>query len=417
MPLRFAILLLLLVAWPPARALETIVSQSQQFAIYRNGPPIITERVPEGSVVVEPQFLAVTAERVKQALTAEIPALGSGGRRIHLYVMERASEDGVFGIVSTKFTDGWNYRVAVPPVANELRLMKALIQVLLLEYANRVGEKGAELPPWITEGLSQELYYSVGPRLVVDRRSSGWEGSVGDLRARARAIMRTNSPPSFNDLTTLAPPPPGAPAEAFYQSCAHLLVHSLLQTPNGRKNFAAFLQLLPATWNWQTAFRSAYGFQSMLDVEKWWTLATVEFTSRDQRQAYSKTASAQKLDDLLKTRVEIRAATNSLPEIRQLELTALLHENNWTLQRAAVVEKIQQLSLTVPLLFPEVAALAAEYGRTLETYLNKRDKDVRPTLRMPIEVYRQTLVTEAVRRIEALDAKRRSLAPPTISAR
>ena len=408
-------LLIFVMAAPLMFGAETIHSQSRRFAIYSPRKVIVQGNIPEGALAVEPELLAITAERVREAIIAQIPALGGGGARIHLYLMDQLG-DGTVGIVSTRYNDGWNYRLAVPPVVEQTRLVRALVQVLLLEYAQRIGEKPADMPAWVTEGITQQIYYSFGPTLVVDRKSVGWEASVADLTGRTRQMMSTNTAPSFHDLTTLTPPPPGAPAEEFYRSCTHLLVRSLLEKPNGKQKFAAFLQVLPLSWNWQTSFRQAFGFEKMLDVEKWWALVTVEFTSRDSRQAWSPAASLQRLDELLGTRMQWRASQNAVPENRQVELTTFLREIDWNMQRAALTEKISQLGYTAPHLAPQVGALALEYRKVLDRYLRDRERPIKPGLRMTPEAIQQKAVSDTVRRIEVLNAKRKGMTTTTVSS-
>jgi len=409
------LLLFLFVATPFLRAGEIVQSQSQRFAIYAPRKAIVTGKVPEGAVVVEPQLLAITAERVRQAVAIQIPAMNSGGQKIHLHLMDQIG-DGTIGIVSTRYNDGWNYRLAIPVVVEETRLVRALVQVLLMEYSQRVGQKPAELPAWAVEGVTQQIFHSVGPTLVVERHSVGWEATVSDLAGATRRMMRTNTAPSFHDLTTLAPPPPGAPAEGFYQSCTHLLTLSLLQAPNGKQKFAAFLQMLPLTWNWQTAFRQAFGFEKMLDVEKWWALVTVEFTTRDQRQAWSPPVSLQRLEELLATRMQWRASQNALPENRDVDLGTLIRDIEWSLQRTALTEKISQLGYTAPHLAPQVGALAVEYRKVLDRYVRERERPSKSSLRMTPEALQQKLVSDTIRRIEALDAKRKGMATTTMSS-
>jgi hypothetical protein len=410
------VFIFLLVA-PLLQAAETIQSQSRQFNIYAPRKSVVTGNVPAGSVVVEPELLAITADRVRQAVVAQVPAMNVARGKIHLYLAEEATPNGMVGIVSTRYNDGWNYRVIIPPVVEETRLVRALVQVLLLEYAQRTGDRAAELPAWAVEGLTQQIFHTVGPTLVVGRDSVGWEASVRDLNGRAREVMSTNAAPSFHELTTLSPPPTGAPAEVFYQSCAHLLVRSLFLTPNGRQRFASFLQMLPMNWNWQTAFRQAFGFEKMLDVEKWWALVTVEFTTRDQRQAWSPPASLQRLDELLGTRVQFRGGNNSLPEVRQVDLKSFLKETDWTLQRGALTEKIGQLGYTAAHLAPQIGTLALEYRKVLEGYVKGREPGtVRPGLPMTWDAYQQKVVSDTIKKIEALDAKRRAMVVPTVSS-
>src|SRR5678815_4488531 len=117
----------------------------------------------------------------------------------------------------------------------------------------------------MTEGMAEQLFFSIGPSLVVRRAPTAWENSTRDLQKWTREMLRTNSTPSFQELTTSAVPARRSPGESVYRAGTHLLVHSLLELPNGKQRVARFLQMLPRTWNWQTALMQAFGFRSMLD--------------------------------------------------------------------------------------------------------------------------------------------------------
>lgn len=396
---------------------ETVMSQSQQFVVHAADRRAPVERVPAGSVEVVPEFLVVTAERVKQAVFTEIPALAEARMPIHIGIAESTGADGVIGIHSSRFADGWRYDMAVPRVAEEARLVKAFINVTLLRYANRNSERSAELPAWVTEGLSEQLLYSVGPTLVVGNRPASWEASTRDLQHWTRETLRTNSTPGFQELTSANVPARRSQQEAVYLAGTHLLVHALLEAPRGRQRFAKFLQMLPHTWNWQTAFMQAFEFQRMLDVEKWWSLTVIEFTTRDQRQAWSAQMSLRKLDELLRVRIEYRDATNALPQVRLVDLKTILEEDDPALQRQSVQEVISHLRYTWPHMAPQVAELAYSYQKTLESFLQKRSgAPVRPGLRVTAAAQSESAKADALRQISALDQKSRAMAERMLSS-
>jgi hypothetical protein len=378
---------------------ETVVSQSQQFVIHFSTNVVAMENIPFGSVEVVPEFLAVTAERVKRAVTGEIPAVGEARGVVHVGILATTKTDGLIGIASSKYADGWRYEMAVPRVSEEARLVKGFVNVLLLQYANRGVERSAELPAWLTEGLAEQLFYSIGPSLVVRRAPTAWESNTRDLQHWTREMLRTNATPMFQDLTTALVPVRHSAPESIYLAGTHLLVRALLETPNGRQRFGRFLQLLPRTWNWQTAFMQAFEFRSMLDVEKWWSLTVIEFTTRDQRQAWSQEMSLGKLDDLVRVRVEHRDATNALPEVRLVELKTIFADNDADLQQQAAESMVSQLKYTSAHMAPPVAAIALGYQKTLEFYLQTHRR------------------SDTLRRIEGLDQQRRSMADRMTAAR
>jgi hypothetical protein len=196
-----------------------------------------------------------------------------------------------------------------------------------------------------------------------------------------------------------------------------LLARSLLEAPNGRQRFAKFLRALPGTWNWQTAFMQHFEFHRMLDVEKWWSLTTIEFTTRDQRQAWSQEMSLRKLDELVRVRVEYRDATNALPEVRLVDVKTILDENDPVLQQQALQEIVAQLKYTVPHMAQPVAAIALSYQKTLEAYLQNRGRAaVRPGLPTTAAALSQTQKSDLLRRLAALDQQRRSMAERNVTA-
>jgi len=81
--------------------------------------------------------------------------------KIHLYLHPANGSDETITITSEQFTDGWQYGVCVctcPTVVEPRALTRSIVQVLLLEMANRnAGAHGAEIPLWLTEGLTQQL--------------------------------------------------------------------------------------------------------------------------------------------------------------------------------------------------------------------------------------------------------------------
>jgi hypothetical protein len=309
--------------------------------------------------------------------------------------------------------------MAVPRVVEQVRLVKAFINVLLFEYANASsnGERPSELPTWVTEGICEQLLHAVGPTLVVGRAPTGWEITARDLNFWTREMLRTNAVPSFNDLTTCAMPPRSTPEESVYLAGSHLLVHSLLQMPNGRQRFANFVRSLPHTWNWQTAFMQTFGFPRMLDVEKWWSLTVVEFTTRDERQTWSTEMSLRKLDELLRVRIEYRGATNELPDTKLVEMKTILGDSDTALQGQALSQVILQLGYTSPHMAPPVSAIALGYKKSLEEYLQKRSGvSVRPSLRGTPASQAQAARSELLKRIAALDEQRRTVGERTITA-
>ena len=78
--------------------------------------------------------------------------------KIFLALHPAQSLDEDVKIVTTPSTGGWSYQVRLPDVLSRARFTRALVSVLLLEFANRNAQShSAEIPAWLADGLSQQL--------------------------------------------------------------------------------------------------------------------------------------------------------------------------------------------------------------------------------------------------------------------
>ena len=80
------------------------------------------------------------------------------------------AEDGEPIVITTlRYSDGWAYRLEIPEQVDGPRLVKSLAQVLLLELANRNARaRQAELPLWLTEGLTAHLQATALPNFTLE---------------------------------------------------------------------------------------------------------------------------------------------------------------------------------------------------------------------------------------------------------
>ncbi|HEX5399845.1 MAG TPA: hypothetical protein VFY06_12450, partial [Verrucomicrobiae bacterium] len=141
-------------------------SLSGQFVVIGVVPSLATNRpafaVTNTDLVrLEPALLAVSAERVKQSVWRQlgINSMTPWRGRIFLALHPAVSPDENVAIISTPLAGVWTYRVQLPDVLSRTRLVRALTSVVLLELANRDNNsvRSAEIPPWLTEGLAQQV--------------------------------------------------------------------------------------------------------------------------------------------------------------------------------------------------------------------------------------------------------------------
>ncbi|MFZ0826148.1 MAG: hypothetical protein WAO02_01870 [Verrucomicrobiia bacterium] len=380
---------------------------------------------------LEPALLAVSAERFKASLERELnPELGGLNSittprgKIFLVLHPAQSPDEVVTIVSRHSPDGWDYQVQLPDVVSRVRLARALTGVLLLQLANRDARaRGAEVPAWLTDGLSQELLaldwqpiiLSSPARMIAGQPSSGiFVTARGmDSLAGARRTLRDHDALTFEQLSWPDEAQLSGADGGVYRASAQLFVHALLELKNGPAHLRAMLKTLPNFYNWQTAFQSAFqeNFSRPLEVEKWWALQVVNFAARDPGPAWTPAASRARLDEILSVPVEMRTASNSLPAHAEISFQAVIRNFDRSQQAGILQLKLRDLELSELRMATPFAVLADGYRQALADYLGLGNR-TRPMPRVgkhPPMVLSQPTAAETIDRLDALDAQRRAV--------
>src|SRR5208283_4016996 len=250
-------------------------------------------------VRLEPALLAVSAERIKELLVRELnpelrgldlPAPPPG--KIFLALHPAQSTDEGVTIVSRRSLGGWDYQVRLPDVLSRTRYLRAMTGVLLLEFASRDARaRSAEIPAWLTDGLSQELLATAGQEIILsspDKMVNGLPVSRTitttrglDSLAGARRVLRDHAVLAFEQLSWPTDAQLAGDDGGAYRASAQLFVNELLALKNGPAHLRAMLETLPKFYNWQLAFQTAFreNFPRPLDVEKWWAVQVVSFVA------------------------------------------------------------------------------------------------------------------------------------------
>jgi hypothetical protein len=408
----FSVLLLAGEAWASVSPSHIVAvrSRSEQFVV-TGALPVASPRFnfappnPNEKVKLEPSILAVSAERIKQSLLAALEAPDDWRGKINLVLVPEERADIL--IAAVLYADGWNYRVEVPGRVAGPKLIRALVRVTLMEMANRQpGQPATAIPLWLAEGLARHLEATaripliVQPdtRLVINTRLSD------PLRA-AREQFTVEKPLSFADLNVSEDAWLSPGEWELFRHCAHLFVNELLNLPEGKAGLRELVRQLPNFLNWQFAFLRAFEnrFATPLDVEKWWSVNLVNFTTRDADARLPWNSALGRLDALLRTAVEHRAGGERLPERREVSLQELLQQTEFAQQRPALHRLTSQLLRLQMELPPDLMRLVNDYRVTLEKYLNRRATASDPKLpgRMAAPIVRET-----VEQLDLLDVVR-----------
>ncbi len=416
---------------------EIRLSRSGQFVAHGspNGVGPGNSRTNLNLVRLRPDFLVVSCEHIKEALWFELGVRDLGRDQVHLFLWPNLPPDQPVGIASIHSPDQgrWFYKVNLPEQMPAASLTRAVVQVLLLEMANRQAEsRPAEIPVWLTMGLSGRLLSAHGSDLVynapdaVKVAGSTWWVGVSDrdqlrwdLRQAAQERARTNAPLSFADLNLPSANLLTGDNLKLYQSCAELFLDDLIHLPDGRARLLEMVRTLPQYYNWQTAFLRAFGdqFHSLLDVEKWWAVNLTSAVARGDTGAWSREAGLSRFDELLLVAGESRVSTNEIPRPARLKLQTVIQDWEYSRQRPVLQEKLVLLAFSRTAAPEAFVNLLDGYLATLSSYLQQRDHSGlnsglkgQPAFSAPL------LVKETTRRLNELDrdraAARSTNAPP-----
>src|SRR5262249_15489391 len=119
-------------------------------------------------VVLDPNLIVVSAERIRQLLNRELANTAPLRSRIHLTLYLAPGPDSPVTINCETYRDGWEYSLQLPDLMDRREYIRAMTQTLLLELANRnATSRSAELPTWLIEGFTEQLFASSEMKIVL----------------------------------------------------------------------------------------------------------------------------------------------------------------------------------------------------------------------------------------------------------
>jgi hypothetical protein len=399
------------------------VSTSRQFEVFKAPEggwpsPDLNAATETNYVQLDPALLVVACERIKAAVLRDLLLNDTwhGKVRIYLHRAHNLNEP----VICPPPQDPNTYIIRAPDRVERSRLVAAVVTVLLEEMANRNAARPAEIPVWLVQGLTREVMQE-HPHDLVESLPPVVEGGA---RLMGQIFIETNTPPLEHarevlharqplTLDQLAWPEPGQAEDEAYRSSAQLLVCELLQTPQGRPCFWAFLPELTKHLNWQLAFMEAFKpeFGSRLELEKWWALCVVQFTGRDLQDKLADEDSWERLDEVLRAWAQVRTSPDEVPEHAAMKLQNVISTWSPAMQEATVRNAVQYLAALQGEVSEQVEPFVESYRQTLELYVKDRDKsglfhNKKKSLRV-IGLDEPALLT--VRKLDALDARRQQL--------
>jgi hypothetical protein len=393
-----AILLLVAAALPGAAQYRAgvegraKVSRSGQFEVYdedRTAPHLAVPEVITNPALtpLEASTLTVSCERIKNALLNALTTKDQWSGKISIQLQPARSADDEIVVNATRYADGWKYQVELPDAVPAQKLIRAITQVLLVEMANRkAGDQSAALPAWLAEGMPEYLHATSDVELILQpatmptragmiSRPQTRDGRHTDPFKRAREQLKKEVTLTLDELGQPAPGQLEGEAGEYYHASAMLFVHGLLQTKNGGANLAAMLPELAWDADWRVGFLHAFHsqFPRAIDAEKWWALQSVFSNTHASSRNWPRDESLGKLNEILRTTIEVQVATNEPPLQTDVSLQSII--KGWELERqlAALREKDTQLQALQLRSAPELNPLLQQYREVIAGYLKKMD--------------------------------------------
>lgn len=407
----------------------TVHSRSGQFIVHsdRSTPPSLSQIGPGGTntlIALHPDPVAVSCERIKSALLAELGRPDHWRGKIHVTIDPRGQPIPFPTAIGLRYGDGWHYALRLPRELEGPALVRGVVHALLSEIANRTpGPAAPEIPIWLVEALTGQILGRVGPDPLArpNRVTSRYGVGIGQLQAALtdRAIAQENlellrtlhSRPllSFEELSLPTTDHLQGQALEHYRACAQVCFVSLRRLPGGPQAFAHFLSRLPQHLNWQTAFLVAFHahFTRLLDVEKWWALGAQELRAAVGSSVLSAPTGLLWLEDLLGFLVDLQETADTPRQRRFVPLISVLIEWSAPLQNRLLpirVRQLRQLATSVP---PDVKDLVTAYANTLQNYLDQRERQrTHPSLPGLAASRSAANLRDTVARLEALHTQR-----------
>ncbi|HMP82463.1 MAG TPA: hypothetical protein PKA41_07110, partial [Verrucomicrobiota bacterium] len=318
----------------------------------------------------------------------------------------------------------------MPQTVNRWHYLDAMVQVILLEIANRnAANRSAEIPTWLTQGLAQQLIRSSNMELMLNPPALGRgvipvsqtiaSRNANDPLEKARATLRANPQFTLEQLSWPGSRELSGADGGFFRDNAQVFVAELLRLKDGQSCMTAMLGQLPHCYNWQTAFLRGYKphFAALLDVEKWWALQSVHVTGRDPNRLWPPDESWRKLDEALGTPAQVHNKAGELPSRTTLDLQTVITDWDFNTQKKVLADKVRLLDALRLRLAPDPAVVAVNYRDALSRYLKRRQEAAftMPGVKTPAPTVRG-VVREVLKSLNELDAKRaelKSLPAPT----
>ncbi|MGA2544814.1 MAG: hypothetical protein ABSG78_24965 [Verrucomicrobiota bacterium] len=374
---------------------------------------------PGSKLALDPSLLVISCEKIKQSL---LMTLGRGDQWrgvITLRINPALPADQSPVLEGVYNPRGWNYQLTLPSPIEPNLLFRAIVNALLIETANRhASSQSAEVPFWLVAGLSAHLQADNLPALLLRPQSrldtdqittNGLDPFLDQLR---------HQPPlTFQQLCWPEPETMAGGNYDLYSASSQLFLEELLRFKDGNRCLGAMIDKLPQYLNWQISFLQAFSphFDRLLDVEKWWGLACVNFTGRDFASRFGPLDSWHKLQQALDVPVEVHLRPDRLPAQAEITLQEVIATWEPAQAAAALQRAAESLILLRLQITPDLLPLLDRYLATVQNYLRDTRPDSPAWLAKNHQSQLAAVRHAACHELDKLDAQRAALRSQYVS--
>jgi hypothetical protein len=370
----------------------------------------------DSKIVLDPSVLVVSCERLKNLFLIELGLDDQWQGTVNLLIDSASKKEKRPHLAALYHPDGWSYSLELPKSIDPQLLVRALLQTLFLELANRnAGSQCAEIPTWLVEGMGAQLKAFNFPTYIL-RPSAQLDGNRVKLEGldMIRSEFSHHAPLSFQELSWPKDSDRTGEGLELYRTCAQLFLEQLLQFNDGKVLLAKMIRELPEHLNWQTAFLSAFRphFNQLLDVEKWWGLSCVDFTKEDLAEPLTAENTWKELQDALDVPVQVHFEAKQMPVEAKITLQEVI--TKWQPGDAfpALYRAVDQLKFLHLRASPEFRPVVDQYLKILADYLNiDRGPNLEWTLGKNHPSVFKILKANAAEQLDAADKHREALRP------
>jgi len=182
-------------------------------------------------------------------------------------------------------------QLRVPPPLPRAEVVRALVQALCSEYANRELEfrrqphlAATVVPPWLVEGLSQSI-----------------AGEQDKLLGILRRGLHSGAAPMVEELLTATAIPSDDAGRLRFQAYSWVLVEALLSLPSGAEKLC---QLMREPGRFSEIYR--WQFDTDAAREKWWSLQITERGSALVAADWSAAETGRRLAAILPSKLQMQ---------------------------------------------------------------------------------------------------------------